>query len=147
VSRSKDKYDVQVDWPTVVPVGDTLAIGTNDGVDDRWVEALEVVLDEHERQATDRKWRRIDFDYASDEKEAKFVLFVREIEPGAQSFELRRTIDELVKSANMVAQVGTHVYELARELRRPPSATPQESTPPPSFDPLADDDELRADAA
>jgi hypothetical protein len=145
MSDSNDKYDVQVDWPTVVPLGDTLAIRTDDSFDDRWVEAFEVVLDEHERQATDREWNGIDFEYASDEKEVKFVLFVRDIEPGARSFELRGAIDDLVKAANTAAQVGTHVYELARELRQPQSETPRPSMPPPSFDPL--EDELSADAA
>jgi hypothetical protein len=137
VSDSNDKYDVRVDWTTVVPLGDTLAVSTDEGFDDRWVEAFEVVLDEHERQANDRKWSGIDFDYASEE-EARFVLFMREIEPEARSVELRRTMDDLVKAANTVALVGTHVYELARELREPEPATPQVSTPPP-FDPLADE--------
>jgi hypothetical protein len=144
VSDSNDKYDVGVDWPAVVPLGDTLAIRTEGGFDDRWVEAFEVVLDEHERQATDQNWSGIDFEYASDEEKVRFVLFVREIEPGAQSFELRRTIDDLIEAANTVAHVGTHVYELAHELRRP-KPTPRTSTPPPPFNPLAD--ELDADAA
>ena len=144
MSDSNHRYDVQAHWPTVVPLGDTLVISTNGGVDERWVEALEVVLDEHERRASDRKWSRIDFEDPSDEQ-AKLVLYVRKIKPEARSFELRRTIDELVKAANTVAQVGTHVYELARELRELESATPRQSTPPPSFDPLAD--ELDADAA
>jgi hypothetical protein len=143
VSDSNDKYDVRVDWTTVVPLGDTLAVSTDEGFDDRWVEAFEVVLDEHERQAKDREWSGIDFEYASDE-EVKFVLFVKEIEPGARSFELRRSIDDLVKAANTVAQVGTHVYELARELRQPQSETSRASIPPPPFDPL--EDELSADA-
>jgi hypothetical protein len=137
VSDSNDKYAVRVDWTTVVPLGDTLAVSTDEGFDDRWVEAFEVVLDEHEREANDRKWSGIDFDYASEE-EARFVLFMREIEPEARSVELRRTMDDLMKAANTVAQVGTHVYELARELREPEPATTQVSTPPP-FDPLADE--------
>ena len=137
MSDSNDKYAVRVDWTTVVPLGDTLAVNTDEGFDDRWVEAFEVVLDEHERQANDRKWSGIDFDCASDE-EGRFVLFMREIDPEARSVELRRTMDDLMKAANTVAQVGTHVYELARELREPEPATPQVSTPPP-FDPLADE--------
>jgi hypothetical protein len=142
--NGSDRYDVQVDWHTVVPLGDTLAIRTHDGFDDRWVEALEVVLDEHERVAHSR-WGAIDFDYSSGENDVKFALFVRQIEPGVQSFELRRTIDDLVRAANTVAQVGTHVYELARELRQPEPAGPRPSTPPPPFDPLSD--ELPADVA
>jgi hypothetical protein len=142
VSDGNDRYDVRVEWTTVVPLGDTLAVSTDDGFDDRWVEAFEVVLDEHERQANDRKWSGIDFDYDSDE-EVRFVLYMREIEPEARSVELRRTMDDLMKATNTVAQVGTHVYKLARELREPEPATPRMSTPPP-FDPLAD--ELRADA-
>jgi hypothetical protein len=153
VSDSNDKYDVHVDWTTVVPLGDTLAIRARDGFDDRWIEAFEVVLDEHERQAIDQSWNGIDFEYASDEKNVNFVLFVREIEPGARSFELRRTVDDLVRAANAVARVGTHVYDLARELRQPqPVAAgidalpPRDgSVPPPPFDPL--EDELDADVA
>jgi hypothetical protein len=144
VSDSNHQYDVQAHWPTVVPLGDTLAISTDGGFDARWVEAFEVVLDEHERRASDRKWSRIDFEDSSDEQN-KLVLYVRKINPETRSFELRRTIDELVKAANAVAQVGTHVYELARELREPESATSRPSTPPPPFDSLAD--ELDADAA
>jgi hypothetical protein len=104
------------------------------------------VLDEHERQPTDRKWSGIDFQYASEEADAEFVLLVREIEPGTQSFELRRAVDDLVEAANTVARVGTHVYELARELRQASPAAPRSSSvPPPTFDPL--EDELGADAA
>jgi len=144
VSESNDKHDVRVDWATVVPQGDTLSISMDGGVDARWVEAFEVVLDEHERQAFDRAWSTIDFRHPSDE-EVGFVLFVRGIEPEARSFELRRTVDDLVEAANTVAQVGTHVYELARELREPESPGSRESIPPPTYDPLAD--ELSADAA
>jgi len=144
MSDGNDKYDVRVDWPTVVPMGDTLAVSTEDRFDDRWVEAFEVVLHEHEREAIDRKWSRIDFECGSGE-DTSFVLFVKHIEPEAQSFELRRTIDDLVQAANTVAQVGTHVYELARELREPESPGERPSIPPPTFDPLAD--ELGADAA
>jgi len=144
VSDRNQQYDVQAQWPTVAPLGDTLAIATDGGVDARWVEAFEVVLDEHERRPSDRKWGRIEFEDPSDEQ-AELVLYVRRIRPEARSFELRRTIDELLNAANTVAQVGTHVYELARELRELESATSGPSTPPPPFDPLAD--ELDADAA
>jgi hypothetical protein len=140
-----DNYDVRVNWAEVVPSGDTLAIRTTDGFDDRWVEAFEVVLDEHERQATDRRWSGIDFEYASDEDDARFVVLMREVEPGTNAFELRRAVDDLVGAANTVARVGTHVYELARELRQPQPVEPRSSVPPPGFDPLAD--ELGADAA
>lgn len=148
VSDSKDMYDVQVDWPGVVPLGDTLAISAHDGFDERWVEAFEVVLDEHERQAIGEQWGGIGFEYASDEENVKFVVYVREIEPGVQSFELHRTVDDLVKAANTVARLGTHVYQLAHELRQvgqDESPATRASVPPPSFDPLAD--ELDADAA
>jgi hypothetical protein len=144
LSDSNDHYDVQVDWATVVPIGDTLAISTGEGSDDRWARAFEVVLDDHERQASERPWRRIDFENASDENGGRFVLFVRQIEPGTQAFELRLIINELVKSANTVAQVGTHVYELARELRESEVEARQGSVPPP-IDPL--DDELDQAAA
>jgi hypothetical protein len=144
MSDTNDTYGMQVDWQTVVPQGDTLAIGTDGGFDARWIEAFEVVLDEPERQPSERPWRGIDFRHRSDE-EAEFVLFVRGIGPEARPFELRRTIDDLVEAANTVAQVGTHVYELARELREPESPGSRESIPPPSYDPLAD--ELSADAA
>jgi hypothetical protein len=142
MSETNDNYDVQVDWPTVVPLGDALAVSAGDGFDDRWAEAFEVVLDEHERCASDQGWSGIEFEYTRGEAGAKFVLLVREIEPGARSFELRGTIDELVRCTNTVADVGTHVYELARELRQPEPAAPPASMPPPPFDPLAD--ELRA---
>jgi hypothetical protein len=144
MSKSVNKYEVRPDWATVVPLGDTLAVSATDGFDDRWVEAFEVVLDEHERQATDRSWGPIDFEYDSGE-EQKLVLLVKRVQPQAQAPELRQTIDELVRAANTVAKVGTHVYELARELRGPQPAGVRESTPPPEFDPLAT--ELDADAA
>jgi hypothetical protein len=144
LSDSNDHYDVRVDWTTVVPLGDTLAVSTGSGPDDRWARAFEVVLDDHASQASERPWGRIDFEDASDENGGRFVLYVRRIEPGAQAFELRWTINELVKSANMVAQVGTHVYELARELRESESEARQSSVPPP-IDPL--DDELDQAAA
>jgi hypothetical protein len=144
VSEGNGRYDVQVDWSTVTPLGDTLSIRAQDGFDDRWVEAFEVVLDEHERQVVDRKWTGIDFEYASGEPDRRFVLLVRGIEPDARSFEVRRTVDDVVEAANTVARVGTHVYELARELRRPEPGAERGSVPPP-LDPLAD--ELDADAA
>jgi hypothetical protein len=139
-----DRYEVRVDWATVVPLGDTLAVNAVDGVDERWVEALEVVLDEHQRQAANQQWGRFDFEYDSGENGTSFVLYIREIQPGARSIEVRGTVNELVKAANSVARVGTHVYELARELRGQPDLS-RESTPPPGLDPLLD--ELRADAA
>ena len=144
MSDSNHQYDVRALWPRVVPLGDTLAINTDGDFDSRWVEAFEVVLDEHERRAVDRKWSGIDFEDRGDEQ-AELVLYVKRINPEAKAFEVRRTVDELLKAANAVALVGTHVYELARELREPESATPRSSAPPPSFDPLAD--ELDADAA
>jgi hypothetical protein len=146
VNDGSDSYDVQVDWPTVLPLGDTLCVHVDGGVDDQWAEAFAVVLDEYTRQTTDQKWRRIDFEYASDENEPRFVVFVRHIQPEAGSFEVRRTLDDLADGANTVAQVGTHVYELARELREASEpATPRGSVPPPTFDPL--EDELDANAA
>jgi hypothetical protein len=144
LSDSKDHYDAQVDWTSVAPIGDTLAVSTGSGLDDRWARAFEVVLDDHETQATERPWGRIDLEDASDENSGRFVLLVRQIEPEAKAFELRWTINELVKSANTVARVGTHVYELARELREPEPETRHGSVPPP-IDPL--DDELDQDAA
>jgi hypothetical protein len=144
MSETIDRYDVQVDWPTVAPLGDTLAVSTAGGFDDRWVEAFEVVLGEHEHQAAARKWRRIDFERAGDEDNV-LDLYVRGIEPDAQAPELRRTVDDLVRAANDVARVGTHVYHLARELRQVEPEGPRGSVPPPTFDPLAD--ELDADAA
>lgn len=159
MSDAKRTYTVRVDWTTVVPLGDTLAIGTGEGVDDQWVKAFEVVLDEHELQTADRGWRDIDFEFA-DENAPRLGMYVREIQPGVKADELRRIVDGLVKAANSVAQVGTHVYELARELRQPkPEAAakqaaakpatdpgqPRPSTPPPPFDPIGD--ELQVDAA
>ena len=73
-------------------------------------------------------------------RKAHFVLYVRAINPGARSFDVRRTLDDLVSVTNTVAQVGPHVYELARELRERPPVAPEQSTPPPPA-------ELRADAA
>jgi hypothetical protein len=136
---------VQIDWPRVAPLGDTLAVTTNDGVDDKWAKAFEVVLEEHRRRVTHPNWGGIDFDRGSGENGAHFVVFVRKISPAANAGELRETVDRLVQNANAVARVGTHVYELARELRQPHTAGVRESTPPPSFDPLAA--ELDADAA
>lgn len=146
MSDGNYRYDVQVDWPTVVPLGDTLAVNAEDGFfDDRWVEAFEVVLGEHERRATGWKWSGIDFECASGDEDGTLVLYVRGIEPGAQSSELRRVVDDLVQAANEVAPVGTHVYHMARELRQVEPAGPRPSVPPPALDPLAD--ELDADAA
>jgi hypothetical protein len=134
VSEIKKSYDVQVDWSTAVPLGDTLAVKTNAGYDDQWVKAFEVVLDEQHRRSSKQAWETIDFDYASNGKEARFAIFVRKVTPGARAPEVRQTIDELVKTANRVAVIGPHVYELARELREPetaPSAR-QGSSPPPA---------------
>ncbi len=142
MSERNDSYDVQVDWATVVPDGDALAIRTHDGFDDRWVEALGLVLDEHQRNAADRQWSAIDLDYAS--QEAGLVLFVRRIEPGARSADLRRTVEDLVKATNTAANIGTHVYALAHELREPWAASVGSSTPPPQFDPLADELDVAA---
>jgi hypothetical protein len=142
--KASNRYEVRVDWATVVPLGDTLAVNAVNGVDERWVEALEVVLDEHQRQVSGQQWGRFDFEYDPGEKATDFVLYIKEIKPGVQSVEVRQTVNELVKSANSVARVGTHVYDLARELRGQ-SEESRESTPPPGLDPLLD--ELRADAA
>jgi hypothetical protein len=139
-----NRYEVRVDWATVVPRGDTLEVNAVNGVDESWVEALEVVLDEHQRQVSGQQWGKFDFEYEPGEKAAEFVLYIKEIKPGVQSVQVRQTVNDLVKSANSVAQVGTHVYDLARELRGQPDDS-RESTPPPGLDPLLD--ELRADAA
>jgi hypothetical protein len=144
VTASKANYQVQVDWASVIPLGDTLSARTDGRVDDRWAKAFEVVLHEHQHRFVPREWGRIDFEYVTAEKQAHVVLYVRAIQPGARSNDLRRTLDNLVKVACTVAQVGPHVYELARELREPPAAAAAgargESTPPPPA-------ELRADAA
>jgi hypothetical protein len=145
MSETIDRYAVQVDWPTVVPLGDTLAVSTAGAFDDRWVDAFEVVLGEHEHRSAGRKWRRIDFDQGAGDDAGVLDLYVRGIEPDAEAPELRRTVDDLVRGANDVARVGTHVYHLARELREAPAEGPRGSVPPPTFDPLAD--ELDADAA
>jgi hypothetical protein len=142
VSNGGDTCDVRVDWQTAVAIGDTLAVSTDDGFDEGWVEAFRVVLDEHEREAAARSWSEIDFDYAD---EGAFRLLVREIEPEAGPSELRQALEGVVEAANRAARVGTHVYDLARELRRPQPEAQRESVPPPSLDPLAD--ELDADAA
>jgi hypothetical protein len=139
-----NRYAVRVDWGTVVPRGDTLEVNAVNGIDERWVEALEVVLDEHQRQFSGQQWGKFDFEYEPGETGTDFVLYIKEIEPGVQSVQIRQTVNDLVKSANSVAQVGTHVYDLARELRGQPDGS-RESTPPPELDPLLD--ELRADAA
>jgi hypothetical protein len=136
-------YDVQVDWPTVVPLGDTLAVSTGDGFDDRWAKAFEVVIEEHMRRIAHPDWSRIDFDHTSDDNGRRFVVYVRKITPEARASDLRRTVDELVKRANTVAKVGPHVYELARELREPAAVTPRPSSTPP---PELAAEELHADA-
>jgi hypothetical protein len=138
------RYEVRVDWATVVPRGDTLEVHAVNGVDERWVEALEVVLDEHQRQVSGEQWGKFDFEIEPPEEGTSFVLYINEIKPGVQSIQVRQTVNEIVKSANAVAQVGTHVYDLARELRGQTEGS-RESTPPPGLDPLLD--ELRADAA
>jgi hypothetical protein len=150
VSDAGKSYGIQVEWETVVPLGDALGVRTNDGVDDRWVKAFEVVLDERRRRTAGGDWGAIEFEYASGARQGNFVLYVREIKPEAKSSELRRTLDDLAKAANTVAQVGTHVYDLARELRGDEATTPQpagsrSSTPPPARERPAED--LRADAA
>ena len=142
MTTPKSTHDAQVDWQTVVPLGDTLCVRTGGAVDDGWAKAFEVVLHEHQHRTKPREWGRIDFEYGSGNKKAPLVLYVRAIKPGARSADLRRTLDGLVRVANTVAQVGPHVYELARELREPPAESPRQSTPPPP--PPA---ELRADAA
>lgn len=143
VGHGGDTCDVRVDWQTSVAIGDTLAVGTGDVLDDRWFDALRVVLDEDERRAGPRSWGEIDFDYGADEGTLR--LLVREIAPEAGAAELRRAVEDVVEAANRAARVGTHVYELAQELRRPQPEAPRESIPPPPLDPLAD--ELDADAA
>jgi hypothetical protein len=145
VSKNIPNYEVRVDWTTVMPLGDTLAVSTVNRFDAPWVEAFAVVLREHEDRFGDRPWRAIDFEFVSDDDEPTFELFVRGIEPGTQATDVRRTVDDLVQAANTVARVGTHVYDLARELRQPEPVAPRVSTPPPSIDPL--EDELRIDAA
>ena len=143
MSHSSDSCDVRIDWQTTVATGDTLAIGSDDGVDDRWIEAFRVVLDEHERQAGAVTWGEIDFDYAA--HDGALRLLVHEIQPQTGVSELREAVEDVVEAANRAARVGTHVYDLARELRRSHPETPRGSVPPPSIDPLAD--ELDADAA
>jgi len=101
------------------------------------------VLDEHERQAGAATWGEIDFDYAADDGALR--LLVHEIQPRTGVSELREAVEDVVEAANRAARVGTHVYDLACELRRSQPETPRGSVPPPSIDPLAD--ELDADAA
>jgi hypothetical protein len=143
VSNANDSCDVRVDWQTAVAIGDTLAVGTDEGFDDRWVEAFRVVLDEHERQDGAPSWGEIDFDYVA--ADGALRLLVREIEPETGASELREAVEGVVEAANRAARVGTHVYDLACELRRPHAEAPRGSVPPPPLDPLAD--ELDADAA
>jgi hypothetical protein len=131
MTPTKAKYDVQVDWSTVVPVGDTLTVQTSGRIDDRWAKAFEVVLHEHQHRTAPREWGRIDFEYATGERNPHMAFYVRAIKPEARSVDLRRTIDGVVSISNSVAQVGPHVYELARELREPAAAPSNASTPPP----------------
>jgi hypothetical protein len=133
LSRHPHSYHVEVDWQSVVPLGDVLAVRTGAGFDERWVKAFHVVRDEHQLRSNSGDWGAIDYEY-SPGAHAVFVLYVRDIKPKAQSFELRRTVNDLVNAANKVAQVGTHVYELANELRggQPEQAGARSSTPPPA---------------
>ncbi len=132
MTATKHTKEVQVDWQTVVPLGDTLSVRTDAAVDTSWAKAFEVVLHEHQHRTPNREWGRIDFEYGSGEKQAPLVLYVRAIKPGARSLDVRRTLDGIVKVSNTVAQVGPHVYELAHELREPPPAPgARQSTPPP----------------
>jgi hypothetical protein len=132
MNEPKNRYHVEPDWFTVVPLGDALAIRAAGNCDERWVKAFEVVRDENQRDGQSREWGSIDFEYGSGANGAGFVLYVRQIKPGAQSLEVRRTVNDLMKAANAVAQIGTHVYELARELRGDQPATGRPSTPPPA---------------
>jgi hypothetical protein len=128
VSNNRN-YEVQMDWPSVTPVGDSLAVKTGDGFDARWVRAFDVVLEEQQRRAPNPKWGGIDFHF--DENESRFAVYVRKIDSGAKAADVRRILDDLVDTANQVARVGPHVYELARELREPISTVPGGSAPPP----------------
>jgi len=143
VANGNDTYDARVDWQTAVAIGDTLAVGMHDDFDDRWIEAFRIVLDEHERRDGASGWGEIDFDYAAGEGALR--VLVREVEPETGASELREAVEDVVQAANRAARVGTHVYDLARELRRPQPEAPRGSVPPPPLDPLAD--ELDADAA
>jgi hypothetical protein len=133
------KYETHIDWASVIPVGDTLSVVTGGRVDDRWAKAFEVVLHEHQHRTKPRDWGRIDFEYAAGEREPHVAIYVRAIKSEARSVDLRRTLDGVTSVANSVAQVGPHVYELARELREPQVPDSKESTPPPAT--------LRANAA
>jgi hypothetical protein len=144
MSANGNTYDVRVDWPTVVPLGDTLVVSTDGGFDDKWADAFNVVLEEHARRGGTKSWARIDVGRFSADEDTRLGLFLRRVEAGTQAAELRQTVNELVSSANTVAEVGTHVYDLARELRQAEPATPRESTPPPARDPL--DEELGIEA-
>ena len=81
VTATKPKYDVQVDWETVVPLGDTLSAKTDGRADDRWAKAFEVVLHEHQHRFVPREWGKIDFEYVTGEKQGHVVLYVRAIKP------------------------------------------------------------------
>ena len=140
VAVPKNKYDVVVEWTTVVPIGDTLSVRTGGRVDDGWAKAVEVVLHEYQHRTAATDWGRVDFEYAKGEREPFMAFYIRAVKPGARSVDLRRMLDGIVSVANTVAQVGPHVYELARELREPPAVDPSQSQPPPPG-------ELRANAA
>jgi hypothetical protein len=153
MSEHSKRYHVEVDWSSVVPLGDSLGMRTGGGFDDRWVRAFQVVRDDHQLRSSGANWGAIDFEHRPG-THADFILYVRQINPEAQSFELRRTMNDLVKAANIVAQVGTHVYDLAGELRGAQATQPtdtnetssgESSTPPPARERPVD--EQHADAA
>jgi hypothetical protein len=134
MSPNSKNYHVEVDWQTVVPLGDTLAVRTGAGFDERWVKAFQVVRDEHQLRSNGPDWGAIDFEF-SPGAHPVFVLYVRGIKPSAQSLDLRLTVNDLFKATNKVAQIGTHVYDLANELRESkPDQTSggRPSTPPPA---------------
>jgi hypothetical protein len=134
MSPNTKNYQVEVEWQTVVPLGDTLAVRTSAGFDERWAKAFAVVRDEHQLRSNGADWGAIDFEF-SPGAHAVFVLYVRGIKPSAQSLDLRLTVNDLVKATNKVAQIGTHVYDLAHELRGTQSdqrGGRRPSTPPPA---------------
>jgi hypothetical protein len=132
MSANPRRYHVEIDWSTVVPHGDMLAVRTGSGFDERWAKAFQVVRDEHQLRSNGAEWGSIDFEH-SPGAHAVFVVYVRDIKPKAQAFEVRRTVNDLVMAANTVAQIGTHVYELADELRGG-QADGRPSTPPPAHE-------------
>jgi hypothetical protein len=153
MSADTKRYHVEVDWSSVVPLGDSLGMRTGGGFDERWVKAFQVVRDEHQLRTNGADWGAIDDEHRAG-PQPDFILYVRQINPEAQSFELRRTVNDLVKAANMVAQIGTHVYDLASELRGTQANQPDQadqasgghsSAPPPAREPAVD--EQHADAA